>query len=202
MRKIAIITLLAGVTTFSLFAFMAFLITSEHVNITVPPDDVTITVMTLPDEQPAQVKPKPNLQPPTPPPVPQRIIESPEVAEVQTALTYSPPTIKNSGGTIDDISLSGKSDGDARPLVRVNPKYPIGAARDGIEGWVVLAFDINTIGQVVNISVVDSQPKRVFDKAAKQALKKWKYKAKSVDGKVVAQHNFTVQLDFKMSQPS
>ncbi len=202
MKKIAIITLLAGVTTFSLFAFMAFLITSEQVNIMVPPDDVTITVMTLPDEQPAQVKPRPNLQPPTTPPVPQRIIESPEVTEVKTALTYSPPTIINTGGGAKGISLNRKSDGDARPLVRVNPKYPIGAARDGIEGWVVLAFDINTIGQVVNISVVDSQPKRVFDKAAKQALKKWKYKAKSVDGKAVAQHNFTVQLDFKMSQPS
>jgi len=202
MKKIAIITLLAGVTTFSLFAFMAFLITSEQVNIMVPPDDVTITVMTLPDEQPAQVKPRPNLQPPTTPPVPQRIIESPEVTEVKTALTYSPPTIINTGGAAKGISLNRKSDGDARPLVRVNPKYPIGAARDGIEGWVVLAFDINTIGQVVNISVVDSQPKRVFDKAAKQALKKWQYKAKSVDRKAVAQHNFTVQLDFKMSQPS
>jgi protein TonB len=65
-----------------------------------------------------------------------------------------------------------------------------------------LAFDINTIGQVVNISVVDSLPKRVFDKAAKQALKKWKYKAKLVDGKAVAQHNFSVQLDFNMSQKS
>ena len=202
MKKIAIITLLAGVTTFGLFAFMAFLISSEQVNIIVPSDDVPIIVMTLPDEKPAQVKPKPNLQPPTPPPIPQRVIESPEVTEVKTAMTYSPLGIKSDIGPVKNIPLNGRPDGDARPLVRVTPKYPIGAARDGIEGWVVLAFDINTIGQVVNISVVDSLPKRVFDKAAKQALKKWKYKAKLVDGKAVAQHNFSVQLDFNMSQKS
>ncbi|WP_019029201.1 hypothetical protein [Colwellia piezophila] len=35
----------------------------------------------------------------------------------------------------------------------------------------MLAFDINAIGEAVNIFIVDPQPKRTFDKAAKQALK-------------------------------
>jgi len=202
MKKIAIITVLAGTATFSLFAFMAFLISSDKVNIALPLDDIPITVMSLPDEQPAQVKARPNLQPPTPPPPMQRTVESPEVSEVDSTYSYTGPGIKLDNNSINTISLGNKANGEARPLVRVNPKYPITAARDGIEGWVILAFDINPIGQVVNISVVDSQPKRVFDKAARQALRKWKYKAKSVDGKAVAQQNFTVQLDFKMSQPS
>jgi len=202
MKKIAIVTLLAGATTFSLFAFMAFLISNDKVNIIVPPEDVPITVMSLPDERAPQDKPRPNLQPPTPPPPMQRSVESPEVSDIDTSYNYTTPGIKLANNSISTISLGNKADGGARPLVRVNPKYPISAARDGVEGWVVLAFDINPIGQVVNISIVDSQPKRVFDKAAKQALKKWKYKAKSVDGKAVAQQNFTVQLDFTMGQPS
>jgi len=202
MKKIAIVTLLAGATTFSLFAFMAFLISNDKVNIIVPPEDVPITVMSLPDERAPQNKPRPNLQPPTPPPPMQRSVESPEVSDIDTSYNYTTPGIKLANNSISTISLGNKADGGARPLVRVNPKYPISAARDGVEGWVVLAFDINPIGQVVNISIVDSQPKRVFDKAAKQALKKWKYKAKSVDGKAVAQQNFTVQLDFTMGQPS
>jgi len=202
MKKIAIITLLAGATTFALFAFMAFLISSDQVKLIPPLDEVPVNVVSLPDDTPAQVKSRPKLQPPTPPPAMPRTIVSPEVGEVNTTLGYTPSGLQKMDNPLNTLSFSNKADGDARPLVRVNPKYPIGAARDGIEGWVVLAFDINAIGEVVNISIVESQPKRIFDKAARQALKKWKYRAKSVDGNAVTQQNFTVQLDFTMDQPS
>ncbi|MFB1000584.1 MAG: energy transducer TonB, partial [Colwellia sp.] len=89
-----------------------------------------------------------------------------------------------------------------RPRGRVNPTYPMEAMRKGTEGWVKLAFDINKVGKVVNISVIDSQPKRIFDKAARHALRKWKYQAKSVDGEAVYQKARTVQLDFSMEQQS
>jgi protein TonB len=202
MKKIMIITFLASVTTFSLFAFMAFLIHNNQVNVLIPPEDIPINVMSVPDKQP--IKPIVRALPEPPkvaePPTTQHIsaIES----DVNTAMTYTPTdmSIKNTGLKSLDFTAQGNS--NARPIVRVNPKYPIRAARDGVEGWVVLAFDINTLGEVVNISVIDSQPKRTFDKAAKQALKKWKYKAKSIDGKAVAQHNFSVQLDFNMEQNS
>ena len=202
MKKIMIIAFLASVTTFSLFAFMAFLIHNNQVNVLIPPEDIPINVMSVPDKQP--IKPIVRALPEPPkvaePPIPQHIsaIES----DVNTAMTYTPTdmSIKNTGLKSLDFTAQGNS--NARPIVRVNPKYPIRAARDGVEGWVVLAFDINTLGEVVNISVIDSQPKRTFDKAAKQALKKWKYKAKSIDGKAVAQHNFSVQLDFNMEQNS
>ncbi|KGJ97346.1 energy transducer TonB [Colwellia psychrerythraea] len=202
MKKITIITLLAGATTFGLFAFMAFLVSNDHLSFIVPPDDIPIDIVRLPDEKPAQTRVRPNLQPPTPPPPMPRTSVPPEVGDTKPTLVYNPPGLIISGNNGNTFSLGNKADADARPLVRVNPKYPIGAARDGIEGWVVLAFDINAIGEVINISIVDSQPKRTFDKAARQALKKWKYRAKSVDGKAVVQQNFTVQLDFSMAQPS
>lgn len=202
MRKIAIITLFASLTTFGLFAFMAFLISSDKVSYTDPGDETIIEVASLPDETPVQEKPKPVLTPPTPPPAMPRTKVVTEVNDAPVALSYTPIGVKIPMEVFDGKSLGSKDDGDARPVVRVNPKYPIGAARDGIEGWVVLAFDINAIGEVVNVKVIDSQPKRVFDKAAKQALKKWKYRAKSIDGKQVAQHDFTVQLDFTMSEQS
>jgi protein TonB len=202
MKKMMIIAFLASVTTFSLFAFMAFLIHNNQVNVLKPPEGIPINVMSVPDKQP--IKPIVRTLPEPPkvaePPTPQHIsvIES----DVNNAMTYTPTdmSIKNTGLKSLDFTAQGNS--NARPIVRVNPKYPIRAARDGVEGWVVLAFDINTLGEVVNISVIDSQPKRTFDKAAKQALKKWKYKAKSIDGKAVAQHNFSVQLDFNMEQNS
>jgi protein TonB len=38
----------------------------------------------------------------------------------------------------------------------------------------------------------------VFDKEAKRALRKWKYKPKVVDGQAQRRPGLTVQLDFKM----
>lgn len=202
MKKLAIITSLAGATTFSLFVFMAFLISSDKVAYIEAEPETIIDVANLPDETPAMEKPNIKLTPPMPPPEMPRTTITTETNEVNTDLSYTPATLTVTTDTLSGTSLGKRADSDARPIVRVNPKYPIVAARNGTEGWVMLAFDINAIGEVINIKIIDSQPKRVFDKAAKQALKKWKYRAKSVDGKLVEQHNFTVQLDFNMSQQS
>jgi protein TonB len=80
----------------------------------------------------------------------------------------------------------------------MQPKYPIDAARNGVEGWVKLVFSIDSSGQVKDVEVIDSQPKRTFDRAAKQALKKWKYKPQVIDGEAVIRQGLQVVLDFKL----
>lgn len=91
-------------------------------------------------------------------------------------------------------------DGDATPIVRIEPQYPIAAARDGKEGWVQLRFTINELGGVDDVEVIQAEPKRLFDKEAIRALKKWKYKPKIVDGKPLKQPGMTVQLDFTLDK--
>jgi len=199
MKKIIIITSVSGTITFGLFAFMAFLINNDKVTITPLPPEIPVRVMKLPDETPPVVKVRPKFTPPPPSPMPRTTVPT-EVNDGDPTLVYNPPTIIPAGPNKNIFTLGNNGNADARPVVRVNPKYPRTAAMDGIEGWVILSFDISAIGEVINISIIDSKPKRVFDKAAKQALRKWKYKAKSVDGKAVEQHDFSVQLDFNMGQ--
>jgi protein TonB len=200
MKKIISVLSIASVTTFGLFAFMASLINSDQVVITQGLLPVIVDIVELPEETKPEVIPRKQFQPPQPPPVMEISKVTPEISEVSPEFSYNPSELTVKSNVIDIVNINNQRDSEARPIVRVNPKYPMEAHRSGIQGWVILAFDISKIGEVINIKVIDSEPKRVFDKAARQALRKWKYRAKSVDGKQIHQKNFTVQLDFNMEQ--
>jgi len=83
------------------------------------------------------------------------------------------------------------------PTHRVEPKYPIKAAKAGTEGSVVLKFDVETDGSVSHVEVVNAKPAYVFDKVSVTALKQWQYQATDKVSK-----NLLVQLDFVMDQSS
>jgi len=85
-----------------------------------------------------------------------------------------------------------------QPIVRIDPMYPMDAARKGLEGYVTLTFSISRIGAVEDVVVVESSPQGVFDKAAKKALLRWRYTPKVIDGQMVKRANQTTRLDFKL----
>jgi len=84
------------------------------------------------------------------------------------------------------------------PEIRIEPKYPVQAARDGVEGSVLLKFDIEEDGRTSNISVIAAKPENTFNKVAIAALSQWKYKVES-KGRA---KDMTVQLDFLMDSSS
>ncbi|MFD2167834.1 TonB family protein [Thalassotalea euphylliae] len=191
---------LGALATFCLFLFMAALVSNDELKWVPPEETPQVFITQTPDELKPNQMVRPKLTPP-PPKMPERIQN--EVIDEAAALTT--PGINLGKIEIKNDSMASApatfvSDGDARPIVRVNPKYPVTAARDGIEGWVQLQFDINEIGEVVNIEILDAEPKRIFNKAARQALRRWKYKAKYVDGKAILQQGLTVLLDFNLNQ--
>lgn len=77
------------------------------------------------------------------------------------------------------------------PVMRIEPEYPKTAAKQGIEGSVVLQFSVKPDGSVANVKVIRSNPETVFDESAAVALQQWKYK--EVDAQV---DNLLVQLDY------
>ncbi|MGA4607244.1 energy transducer TonB [Pseudoalteromonas maricaloris] len=79
-----------------------------------------------------------------------------------------------------------------------NPTYPAYAARNRIEGYVQMSFDISESGKPINIQVLKSVPEQVFDKAAIKALSNWKYAPKVENGVAVIQKDLKVQLDFTL----
>lgn len=71
------------------------------------------------------------------------------------------------------------------PLSQQPPRYPYKAAQRGIEGWVRVAFDVTASGSVENVEVIESDPPGVFDMAASQAVSRWRFKPRMVNGEAV-----------------
>ncbi|MDY6948673.1 MAG: TonB family protein [Pseudomonadota bacterium] len=57
----------------------------------------------------------------------------------------------------------------------VSPTYPDAARKRGIEGWVELAFTVQTNGSVDQVEVRNASPADVFDDAAVRAVRQWRF---------------------------
>lgn len=98
-----------------------------------------------------------------------------------------------------DVGPGPATSGEIIPLVRIAPKYPMRAQMRRIEGWVKVLFVITETGAVRDVEVIESQPAGVFDRAAVDAIEKWKFKPKEVSGEAVPQRAAQV-LEFKLNK--
>ncbi|WP_417446963.1 energy transducer TonB [Kangiella sp.] len=201
--KIISASVLALIVTCALILLMSQLITS---NAEVPQREsvVQLTETPLPPE-----KTRTNRRPPEPQP--------PAVApSAGDALPLRPSTVDTRElPTVDmppvEIAFEGSPIGafsapelvqsnSAMPLYQAQPNYPMIAASQGIEGWVLLQYDVDTSGTLSNIKVVDAQPRRTFDREAVAALKKWKFKPAMDNGQPMSVKGQTVKIEFNLEK--
>lgn len=148
-------------------------------------------------------KKPPKPEPPKQPPPPKMKIDTPPPDQQPTPFAMPklnlPTTI--SGGPFLGSYVGGDMSGYSEliPLMRINPQYPRNAARDRIEGWVEFKITINPDGTVKTAVPLKSQPRGVFESAAMQAILKWKFKPKVVDGKGVEATGIQ-RIDFHMGE--
>jgi len=121
-------------------------------------------------------------------------------------LTMTIPTLESSGmkftkgaPKILKPMKMVKMDSALTPMVRIKPLYPSRAKRMGTEGYVKVELDVNAEGYVVNIKILESVPNGVFDKSVKKALRKWKFRPKTVNGIAIAQKG-VLTLNFKLGK--
>lgn len=69
----------------------------------------------------------------------------------------------------------------------VAASYPADAERRGVEGWVDVEFTIDAGGTPRDLVVRSAQPAAIFDKAAVEALAKWRFQPIVRNGKPVQQ---------------
>ena len=91
----------------------------------------------------------------------------------------------------------------SRPLQYVSggePQYPSQAKTDGIEGYVVVRYDVGADGKVKNAEVVAADPPGVFDAAALAAIETYQFKAQMVDGVSTTVEGLTSKVVFELGE--
>ena len=187
--------------TLGLFYFMQALIATgerfdQRVNV------VKIVDATMPDIELEVIEEidKPEL-------IEEVVQDTPDTPEKQINLDSGPSlNIERASVEIDtNLSLDNASisatDGDYLPLVAIAPQYPTRAAQRGIEGWCLVAFTVDGMGNVVEdtITVVDAEPASIFDRSSMRAATRFKFQPRVVDGQGVevpgVQYLFRYQLE-------
>ncbi len=121
-----------------------------------------------------------------------------QMDDLDTSQTLS---IGGPSGKLDLGKLAGGriglGDGDFLPIVKVAPIYPRRAQTRGLEGQCLIQFTVDTTGATKDASVVECTSS-LFEKASVDAVLRFKYKPRVVDG--VAQEVPGVQhiITFKL----
>ncbi len=80
-----------------------------------------------------------------------------------------------------------------RPVSRVDPEFPREAQLASVEkGRVKARLTVDASGEVTRVDIVESNPRRVFDRAVVRSLSQWRYE-RGAEGRTIE-----VELDFKL----
>jgi protein TonB len=201
---------MAVIVSLALFSFMAWLVNNDVRTPLKQPERLQFDMlMTQHKEDAVQRRQRTIPKRPKVPPMPtiKQTLSPTQTALEPLTAKIGIPTVEFSanvdvhGVAIQTPTLDTAVAGNlqqAIPLYKVKPQYPLRALRRSIEGRVTLKFDIDETGKVINVQIIDSQPKRIFDRAARKAIRRWKFQPKQVDGKAVRQTGMTQTIEFEI----
>jgi protein TonB len=141
--------------------------------------------------------PTPDRQPTAVQPVAQLDLNMPDLGIPLAAGRFTGSVV--AGLSVATGQGGGTLSTDLIPLVRIPPRYPMSAANRRIEGQVTVEFTITKTGTVADAIVVDAEPSGIFNRAALEAVGKWKFKPKVVAGQAIEQRAQQT-LQFKLSK--
>ena len=76
--------------------------------------------------------------------------------------------------------------------------YPPAAKAEGIEGYVVIRYDVTAEGAVINAEVVEAEPEGIFVEAALASIVQWRFHAATLGGKPVETPGLVSTLRFRL----
>jgi protein TonB len=149
-------------------------------------DDTEVKVVEPPPVMPDPPAAPPPLVPPTELSPATELIGIPRPPPAQPVDTHVPPVLGTANNPLFNI-------------IAVQPNYPTAASQRGLEGHVIVAFDVTEMGTVSNVVVLESSSS-VFNKAAIDAAYRFRYKARMIDGVPQGSTGLRKLFRFEMEQ--
>lgn len=142
--------------------------------------------------------------------IPAEASESPGMPIATVPVDYSPvadPSAldQSNGGHGEGSETEGRTSGGGNgdqvvsPLERIEPKYPVKAAREGVEGYVKIRFNVSADGNVEDAAIIEANPPRVFERAALDAVRQWRYKPRIENDVQVASTGLEITIEFRLT---
>lgn len=194
LSRYSVSLLIAAVTTLMLLWIMQDLIKHDGNVPTAADPAPNLTIVRLPEE--VEIVPEQDIEPPLPPePPPLHLprIDGPETGD-GPGFEFEPPTADTGKPTI----AGGLPDGDMLPIVKVSPVYPNRAQTRGLEGYVLLEFTVDETGAVRDPRVVESSS-AIFDRSALNAVLRFKYKPRVINGAAVRVEGVLHRLTYELN---
>lgn len=201
----------------ALLTVLLFLALPFLERITAPPDCGTqirtINTTALPPPPP----PPPPIRPPEPvrrdAPRPQMETAPPRLTPLALSLSLGTAMGGLQGDFFADFALAGLAaapdagayifeinelDEPPRAVAQLPPLYPAQARLRRIEGYVTLVYVVGADGRVGTLDITESEPAGLFDEAARQAVRRWRFEPGRRAGEAVpvrVQQRLSFQLE-------
>ena len=200
MFRYIIAFVVAAVITLGLFFLMQSLIKAGGSALTDPAEGKVLDFVRVQQEQQIQQKDRKPKKPPKPQEPPPQM-EAPK-------MDASAPDGGQSGLDFaadlgSEVSLGGgmsldSGDGEYVPITKVQAVYPRRAMQRGIQGYVIVEFTVNKTGAVQDPVVIEAKPEGIFEQAALDAVVKFKYKARVINGEPTAVAGVQNRITFEI----
>lgn len=99
-----------------------------------------------------------------------------------------------------DLALSDFSAARLRLKTTQQPDYPIAAQRRGIQGRVIVEFDINTQGHVINPKIVKTGASSLFHRSVLKAISGYQYEPYRLGGQIMGLQGLKAEFIFQLTE--
>jgi len=172
-----------------LFASAALLSRDRPVR-DVAPDPISVKLVTLkpatpppPEEKREIPRPKPKPEMDFTPELSRPNLRGP--APLDISVQIDPSLFAGGPARGDFIFNGGELDQAPRQVMQVEPVYPYKARQRNIVGFVKVKMLVKADGTVGEVSILDAQPKGLFEAETLKVIPQWRFMPGKIDGQAV-----------------